>query len=674
MTVPPQIPDILDEDVEWIAHVMELNGLDDARRAFLKRSGTFDVSACPGSGKTTLVVAKLAIMARKWPHKTSGICVLSHTNVAREEIRKRLGHTPVGHRLLGYPHFIDTIHTFTNRFLALPFLQSNNYPSPIIDDDVAKAFRWKVLPDQERRGFENWLNRKRASIRDITFTDKDFTVALNTRNFPTGVHTDTYQKARRIVEESAQAGRFRYEEMFVWAEHLLECYPEISSALSHRFPLVLMDEMQDTSERQAALLGSIFDRTKNQCHVQRVGDPNQEIFKTERDRNTADPFPDTAHNRFMTIANSRRFGNPIASMANPHAALPLSDGGLRGDGPSKAPECVDHGRNLILIFPDDDASGVIAAFGGHLIETFDDETLCLGDCVAVGGVHNPSTENIQAGHAKYPRSVEHYWPAYRPEMSKSERHPKTLSGYLHQARDLVRSGKEISPAITVFTTGLTRLVRDIGLPRSELGRRRKHKAIRNLLQADEVAIAHYDEFIYSFITTLTPVSSGVWDGLKPALLVIAKSLCEDDGDGNAGNDFLQWENPAPTPPKVIDDVANDANIYPVNVGDRMVSIRLGSIHQAKGQTHFATLLLSTFQNNHSSEKIFDWLCNEKSGGIGEGTQNLSRLKRTYVAMTRPTHLVAVALRNSAMDDSKEEAIAKLEALGWYVKDLCPTGN
>lgn len=84
MTGHPTIPDVTDEDIAWITDTMGLDELDGDRQAFLKRTGTFDVSACPGSGKTTLVVAKLAILARKWGHATSGICVLSHTNVARE--------------------------------------------------------------------------------------------------------------------------------------------------------------------------------------------------------------------------------------------------------------------------------------------------------------------------------------------------------------------------------------------------------------------------------------------------------------------------------------------------------------------------------------------------------------------------------------------------------------
>lgn len=85
MTGYPTIPDMTDKDITWIADTVGLDALDGV---------------------------KLAILARKWRHPTSGICVLSHTNVAREEIQSRLGRTPVGHRLLHYQHFIDTIHTF----------------------------------------------------------------------------------------------------------------------------------------------------------------------------------------------------------------------------------------------------------------------------------------------------------------------------------------------------------------------------------------------------------------------------------------------------------------------------------------------------------------------------------------------------------------------------------
>ena len=674
MTTPPNIPEVTDEDISWIADIMGLDKLDDARQTFLKRSGTFDVSACPGSGKTTLVVAKLAIMARKWPHKTSGICVLSHTNVAREEIQNKLGHTPVGHRLLCYPHFIDTIHTFANRFLALPYLQSNGYPSPLIDDDVAKAFRWSHLKGKERSGLDYFLKNKNLGIDTITFANTDLSPVVFHRGkikpFPSGPNSDSYKKAHRIIKTSAEAGRFRYEEMFVWAEHLLQTYPEISAALSHRFPLVLMDEMQDTSQRQADLLHAIFDRGAAHCGIQRVGDPNQEIFKTGQDQNMADPFPDQNESHTMAIGSSRRFGKPIADLANPQAVISIDDGGLKGDGPNKATDHVDHGRNVIIVFPDNDCSNVLQTFGIHLLETFDDDTLALGDCVAVGGVHRRASEDIMPGHNKYPRSVEHYWADYSVENAKIDRHPKTLSGYLHHARNLRKTDSEIGPAIASFATGIQRLVREIGTPRVELERRRKHKAIRTILEGETDARRQYDEIINTYITNMNPITADLWAEKTEQLLTITNKLCEGEVNEKLGADFLTWEEPSILPEQPDDGVGNTDNVCVIDANNRQVSIRLGSIHQAKGQTHFATLLLSTFNRTHSSDRIIHWLCGDKSGGLNIGVQDTTLLKGTYVAMTRPTHLVGVAIRNSAIVEDREATLAKLQARGWHVTDLC----
>src|SRR5690625_2094117 len=94
------LPEVTDEDIDWVRDLLKLDEFDEPRREFLKSHSTVDVLGCPGSRKTTLIVAKLAILARKWPHRTRGICVLSHTNVAREQIERRLGQTMVGQRLL----------------------------------------------------------------------------------------------------------------------------------------------------------------------------------------------------------------------------------------------------------------------------------------------------------------------------------------------------------------------------------------------------------------------------------------------------------------------------------------------------------------------------------------------------------------------------------------------
>ncbi|WP_341780446.1 UvrD-helicase domain-containing protein, partial [Levilactobacillus sp. HBUAS70063] len=55
-----------------------------------------DVQAFPGTGKTTLLITKLGILAQKRSNMSSGICVLSFTNAAREEVQRRLGGTSYG--------------------------------------------------------------------------------------------------------------------------------------------------------------------------------------------------------------------------------------------------------------------------------------------------------------------------------------------------------------------------------------------------------------------------------------------------------------------------------------------------------------------------------------------------------------------------------------------------
>jgi len=152
-------PEITDAAIPWVCGVLGLpatafSGPDgqDPRLPVLKSLSTLDIEACPGSGKTTLLVAKLAILGGRWAEGRKGLCVLSHTNVARREIERSLGSTAEGQRLLSYPHFIGTIHGFVNEFLAIPWLRSNGYPIEMIDDEMAHLLRG--TPEQVERRFE----------------------------------------------------------------------------------------------------------------------------------------------------------------------------------------------------------------------------------------------------------------------------------------------------------------------------------------------------------------------------------------------------------------------------------------------------------------------------------------------------------------------------------------
>ena len=92
---------------------------NDERREFLKCMESCDVIACPGSGKTTALLAKILILSWKMPlENNSGICVLTHTNVAIDEITRRIG--SASDILFRHPNFFGTIQKFVDSFLCIP--------------------------------------------------------------------------------------------------------------------------------------------------------------------------------------------------------------------------------------------------------------------------------------------------------------------------------------------------------------------------------------------------------------------------------------------------------------------------------------------------------------------------------------------------------------------------
>jgi len=666
------IPAVSDEDIEWICGVMNLRELDESRQEFLRARNTLDVSACPGSGKTTLVVAKLAIMARKWPHRTSGICVLSHTNAAREEIQRRLSGTVVGQQLLSYPHFIDTIHGFVNRFLALPWLNSNGFPSATVDDDVTTAHRRRALTNSEYWQVENFLQRKHSGFDRIRLKDRNLHFGLGDRPFPAGPNAATHQIARRAIEASTNAGYFCYDEMFIWANALLADCPAVSTWLQRRFPLVVVDEMQDTSELQVGILDSVFPRSCPDIALQRVGDPNQAIYDgVPAGSAAAATFPDSSTCR--RIPKSFRFGPQIAALASPFAVDAVGPNGLQGAGPrvvGDAPECCP---NAVFIFPDASTEDVLDAYGQHVLSTFSDAALAQGDVAAVGAVHQ-NADGITAGHAHFPKTVPHYWSGYTSEVARREPHPRTLVQYVRAAQSVVRDGRDLSPGVERIASGIVRLARRAGSA-ERLGRRTpKHRALVEALATNAGAVAAYRRLLRAFLIDWEIQTRASWEQRQADILAVAAGLSDSGATPDSEDSFLLWDEHDPSLKSPAATSPQDAgpNVYRVNDGTgRSVDIRLGSVHSMKGQTHLATLLLNTYWYHHSSKKVLPWLLGKKVNLNGAGDRDRTRLLQTYVAMTRPSHLVCLAILRSAIEEDGALAgnVATLRARGWLVADI-----
>ncbi|MGD9545902.1 MAG: UvrD-helicase domain-containing protein [Candidatus Krumholzibacteriia bacterium] len=666
------IPQVVDEDVEWIRRVMGLREFDQSRQEFLRSRTTLDVSACPGSGKTTLIVAKLAIMARKWSHRTKGICVLSHTNAAREEIQRRLRGTVVGQQLLSYPHFIDTIHGFVNRFLALPWLNSNGFPAATVDDDVTSAYRHRVLTNSDYWKVENFLRRKHSGFDRIRVRDRNLDIWLGDRPFPARASAETYQIARRAAQVSSNAGYFCYDEMFIWAKALLEDCPGVAKLLQQRFPLVIVDEMQDTSDLQVGILEGVFPRASSEVSLQRVGDPNQAIFDgAPAGTAVSGGFPDAP--TCLKIPNSFRFGPGIATLASPFAIDAAGPDGLQGVGPRPVEGAPDCCTNALFIFQDAEAQGVLNAYGHHVLASFGDEALAAGDVTAVGAVHQDASD-VTAGNPQFPKTVPHYWSGYTAEVGRRDPHPRTLIQYVRVARAFVLDGRDLAPGVEKIASGLVRLARHAG-GAELLGRRApRHRSVVDALSTNAEATSAYRRLLRAFLIDWETLSVSSWAQRQADIRLVAAGLGASGTAPALADDFLRWDQYDPSLAVSAATSPQDAgpNVYRVEDGaGRRVDIRLGSVHSMKGQTHLATLLLSTYWHDHSAEKMLPWLLGEKVNLNGAGTRDRARLQQTYVAMTRPSHLVCLAVPRAALGDHAALTghVATLKERGWQVADV-----
>lgn len=672
-----EAPEITEEDIEWICEVLGLphnafTGPDgnDPRGHILRSNESMDIAACPGSGKTTLLVAKLGILSRKWSYPTRGICVLSHTNAARHEIERGLGSTVEGRRLLSYPHFVGTIHGFVNQFLAMPWLRSLERPVRFVDDQLCEEHRRHLLLSfgklreyvRHKEQHANLVSEWRVNTPDFDVVKRDGNPPIKDQGSPSA------RQLRKLVETCAADGYYCYDEIFVWANHFLDQVPQIRDVVRLRFPMLFIDEVQDNSERQSIVLSRLFVDGQSPVIRQRLGDSNQAIYQhaLETEGAKTDPFPSPHQQK--EIPDGFRFGQEIANLAAP---LGLVHQKLLGHGPkNRAIATETKSKHAIFLFSEANIARVVPAFAEYLDETFRDEELRAPSftATAVGGVHVPSQDG-----KKPPRSVSDYWVGYDWELSRSEPSPKTFFQYLTAGRSkaqLQKTARNVTEnhyVVEAIAAGLLRLAA-IAAPGTSLSiNTRKHRQVLDLLKDNSDATNAYLETAVALSTDAVRTEDeweSKWTG---RLCKVAAAIGGSATDLSRAKKFLESEIAKPLPPLSSAHQKGNAFAYPAQ--NPKFSIRLGSIHSVKGQTHTATLVLETFYYELQLQALKDWLLGKKAGGHGEKARDLSRLKQHYVAMTRPTHLLCLAM----LEDSwSTEELANLKKR-WRLARITSSG-
>lgn len=246
------------------------------RQIVFDQSGKFVVRACPGSGKTYCVSARLARLMKDWKESYTGIATVSFTNVAWQEIEKKLKEDFNINQSISYPHFLGTLDSFINQFIFLPFghlvMKCNMRPTLVGEPHSSWTLRnFERDPNQyfDKCSFD--INGELIPVAHAQ--SFQFSWRKN-QNGATNGHVNNLLAAKNILIASGYANQ---SDANYFAMRILEQFPLIRKSIALRFPTLIVDEAQDTSEVQMRIIDLLAANGLNEIML--VGDPDQAIFE-----------------------------------------------------------------------------------------------------------------------------------------------------------------------------------------------------------------------------------------------------------------------------------------------------------------------------------------------------------------------------------------------------------
>ena len=579
-----------------------------------------DAQACPGSGKTTLVAAKLLILSKKWTAKHRGICVLTHTNVACDEIRERLQKHPAGNKLIAYPHFIGTIQEFVNKFLALTYLKSSGLSPVRVDDDASVNFMSRMI----NIGTENYLERKRGSLYDLKINHRDGSV--NIPVFNNTSTSNTYKDLERALDSRKNNGLFFYSEMYHFAKKCLSENESLLHAVQKRFSIVLVDEMQDTQKFQDELINLIFDC--DDVKLQRLGDPDQAIFDNMGGEPPNESF--NSNSDLEPIKSTHRFARDIAHKIS---GLSLTQKG-EIEALREAPN--DQVPHTILVYGDANKRDVLDRFS-RIIEECDPEQKWT--CIKAVG----ATE----GEGGF---ISEYWSGYNRRKLVKRPKPEKLIHLVQREWWTVQSHSFFQYSLLMQGVVDALRLSDKKDIRSDPPKYFSAMTLSSWL-IDNDKHEPFRKLLTSWIYSPSP-DSGQW---IVQVAELRELLCITSAEDPITN-FLSYDGMVNVK---NGEIYSSNNIFQATNGRE---IEVATIHAVKGETHDATLVLETKNYQYDLELLLDHIAFLDTSRIS-AIRKSKFARQLYVAASRPRNLLCFTVHEGHLSQSQRTA---LEGIGWNI--------
>lgn len=623
-------------DISYAEQMLLHNGesFDDERRAVIQCLESKDIIACPGSGKTTALLAKLAILAGKLPlENNKGICVLTHTNVAIDEIKNRLGMH--GEKIFKYPNNCSTIQSFVNQFLAIPAYIHFYGKKPFrIDDEIyneeIRKKYYRIVPYGLRFGIE----QSRIDVGTIRFNLENETLqkSLYGAKIYTNEQSRSYLALKTLKEQMLEDGILCYDDAYFLAYKYLRENPNLKGVFSNRFLYVFIDEMQDTMKHQKELLELLFD---DSVVIQRIGDLNQSIY----DQSGAIGSWEVDSESSLEISDSKRFSKAIADIVKNICVTPQNLNGNTN---------IEDIKPCLLVYNSTNIQNVLKEFARIVVER-DLHNLDRKVFKAIGWVSEHEREI----------GIKDYWEEFKTSRRKRSDFNSLIMYLLKESsEDLERFGANLYN---------DKILKGI------------IKALRIMNEKNEGK--HYTK--QTFLNYLKESHNEVYEDLMLKLSIWCLMIQNRQEVVGEVEEFItvklkrifNWNDISQLTSFFSNTEEESTEVYSIQTNvmkfleeENEVDIEVASIHSVKGETHTATLYLETYYFEYDIKRIIAYLKgNHTNTNRSRMVQNL---KMAYVGMTRPTHLLCVAVREESINGHE----AELNAAGWdirYVEERVP---
>lgn len=638
---------------------------DQERIQFIRELNTCDLQAVPGSGKTTVLLAKLLILERHLPLTDNrAILVISHTNAAIDEIREKIGvHCP---KLFSAPHFVGTIQAFVDKFLAIPYYtyKLNQKPKRIDDDIfVEKVSRYSStiiggFTLQEMKNAKYYLNYNQ-NITSIRFSLQNNQIKLTesingrlvsikrpgkntTNNWSADEENRVLNWIHAFKVKILKDGYLCFDDAYYLADRYLAACPTIVEIIQKRFSHVFVDEMQDMGTHQYELLEKLFasNQGNNICY-QRIGDKNQAIY-TEKSSN-GNTWVDRLH--VLQLNGSHRLSPHTAKIVEKIAYAPIQVAGLQTNEDGSPINLRPH----MLVYNDRNIGTVISYFA-DLVAQY----RASGNIPVTGRQsYKAICWNTKSETGKI--RLNNYHPGFDRHQHTPKVNYDSLESYLRCPQDTSAFG----PVVKHIGNALLRVLR---MENVEVSPGLSH----NKTELYKFLNEHHPQFYQNLQGRLYHWSRQVLLGQStnalseitaflPSLLALFQKQINLSSAFITSNQVVV-NNPVPNPHPLVP---------PNQFVHADFNIDICTVHASKGQTHTATLYMeSNYQGSHESERLAGYLLN-LARPQKVSTFFRQSLKTAYVGFSRPTHLLCFAI-HEAHFNARLSRLDQLDPKEWTI--------